>query len=132
MKRIIRKCLGISMSVAGGIIGVGFASGREIVSFFARFGLVSLLYCFLSGMAFFVLSYIILLINHENKKRKNMKNIVKNVHIINKNSNKFAFFDIFLFLSQIMICGAMFAGLYVLLNDLYFPHIHLYFLISVF
>ena len=114
MKKMFKKCLGISLSIAGGIIGVGFASGREIVSFFARYGFASLFFCLVSGFVFFILSYLILIINHGNKNCKNDDICAKNHEFICKYGRNFQFFQIFLFVSQLMICGTMFAGFRVL------------------
>ena len=63
MKNIFKKSLATSLSIVGAMIGVGLASGKEVVSFFARYGFGSLAFCFVSGVGFFALIYVSLKIN---------------------------------------------------------------------
>lgn len=119
MKRTIKKCFGIALSVVGGVIGVGFASGREVVTFFSRFGFISLLLCFIAGIAFFVLSYVILINNQNNKNCKIINNLCKNDMKINETSKTDAFFNVFMFILQLFISSAMFAGFNTLLSGLF-------------
>lgn len=121
MKNVLKKSLAISLSLVGAMIGVGLASGREIVSFYAKYGFVSLLFCIASGFIFYILIYVSMKLNsdlinmHKNKNRKNDKHDIKNnqsVRICNKKYVKFSIYNIILYVCQIGICSAMFAGLY--------------------
>lgn len=132
MERILKKCFGIALSIVGAMVGVGLASGREIVSFFARFGFISILFCFISGIVIFLLCFTIFEIerkiknNHKNsvnyanlKNRKNHENSIKNVKSIQICEKKYKNIDIFkiiLFVCQLSLCGAMFAGLFSIFN----------------
>lgn len=120
MKSVIKKSLAISLSFVGAMIGVGLASGREVVSFYAKYGFVSLLFCLLSGVVFYCLIYICLKINsqiknsHKNKKRKSGENDVKIGQTVQFGSKKHVLdktYNIILYVCQIGICSAMFAGL---------------------
>jgi len=123
MRSLIIKSLIIGLSVTGAIVGVGFASGREVVSFFAKYGKWSFLLCFLTGVCFVLISYILFIMfdeeefrknRHINKNRKNDNNSLNNSETVrflyNKNC-KIDFFRIVLFLCELIICSAMFAGI---------------------
>lgn len=123
----LKKSLCISLSIVGAIVGVGFASGKEIVTFFVRHGYLSLLFCLTTGFLFGLFSFIIfklykskdlneakVKISHKNKKRKNAEASIKNASTIqnnNKNTKTDNLFNIVLFVCQISICSAMFAGI---------------------
>lgn len=123
MKNIIKNSLANSLAVVGSMVGVGLASGREIVVFFAKYGYWSICFCLCSAIMFFVLILASGLINtkntHKNKKRKieenALKNDVKTSKIANKTRTARAF-DIILYICQISICSAMFAGINSLLD----------------
>ena len=114
MKRMVYKCMGIAMSVSGGIIGAGFASGREIVSFFARYGFYGLFFCLLAGVGFVILCYLVFN-SSKNKKRKMCEMSNEKQLKIDKNKVQNKTSTIFLFLSQLVICSAMIAGVRVVL-----------------
>lgn len=122
----MKKCLSISLSIVGAMVGVGLASGREVVSFFARFGFLSLIFCLISGLIVSLLCYLIFEIERRNnthkksdkyannKKRKNVNIQCKNAYIAKICDTKHKSIDIFgviLFICQLSLCGAMFAGL---------------------
>lgn len=120
MKNIFKKSLATALSIVGAMIGVGLASGKEVVSFFARYGFWSLAFCFVSGVGFFVLIYISLKINskcknaHKNKNRKTEINKVKYEYITQIGYKKHAttyLYNMILYICQISICSAMFAGI---------------------
>lgn len=122
--RNIRKLFSISLSLVGSMVGVGLASGREVVSFFARYGLASIFFCLISSFVIFCLIYASMLIclknNHENKKRKIEEYCVKSRSKIQVCRNKFAsmkIFGIVLFLCQVSICSVMFAGLFSMFSE---------------
>lgn len=130
MKAIIKKLLLNALAITGGIIGVGFASGKEVLSFFVKSGYIGLVFCLLAGCLFTVFSYMILTLearkNHTsdkiwlNKKRNLTPNAVKFVVKNNENS-KINFldkiFNMVLFICQLAICSAMFAGISSLLGE---------------
>ena len=106
MKNVLKKSLAISLSLVGAMIGVGLASGREIVSFYAKYGFVSLLFCIASGFIFYILIYVSMKLNselinmHKNKNRKNVKNDDKNnqsVQIYNKKYVKISIYNMILY-----------------------------------
>lgn len=52
----VRKSLAAALTIVGTIIGAGFASGREVYQFFARYGLYGLTGCMLAMMLLCILS----------------------------------------------------------------------------
>ena len=56
----MKKSVIVSFSYIAAIIGAGFASGAEIVSYFLKYGKQSILGIILSGVLFGVLSYFVL------------------------------------------------------------------------
>jgi len=125
MQRLFKKCLAISLSMAGAMIGVGLASGREVVSFFARFGFFSPLLCLFSGIIFFVLCFLIFEISKKNVPDceqisfsvTNQSEIQGSAackpthHSSAKKRGHLGFQNITLAICQISLCCAMFAGL---------------------
>lgn len=64
----MKSVFGAVAVVIGSMIGVGFASGREIASFFAVFGLWGILFCFVAGIVFAFAVYLILSTDNKNSK----------------------------------------------------------------
>lgn len=91
------KCLFISLAITGTIVGVGFASGREVVSFFTRFGFWSIAFCFIAGIMFGLFCYLIMRLGDEGQG--------------NHKSKADKIFNFILVVCQIAISSAMFAGL---------------------
>lgn len=123
--RSFRKLLSISLSLVGAMVGVGLASGREVVSFFARYGMMSILLCALSAFVVFVLVFVSFLLlfknRHKNKKRKNEENSMKYHERLFNCCEKFRMntvFDIVLFVCQLSICSVMFAGMFSLFSEI--------------
>ena len=79
----------------GTVLGSGFASGKEIVVFFSRFGNLSFLYIFFSCVLFFLLFYFFL---------KNAEKILK---IVEKSKAV----KCLTFFVSLIFCSSMFAGL---------------------
>lgn len=126
MKNIFKKSLATSLSIVGAMIGVGLASGKEVVSFFARYGFGSLAFCFVSGVGFFALIYVSLKINsnykntHKNKNRKSEINNVNYEHTTQIGHKKHVsnyLYNTILYICQISICSAMFAGISSILDS---------------
>lgn len=51
--------------ILGCFLGAGFVSGREVASYFSRFGSVSYYACFVAGVLFFVLTYFFFKVSSE-------------------------------------------------------------------
>lgn len=120
MGKIFKKSLSTSLSIVGAMIGVGLASGKEVVSFFARYGFLSLVFCFASGFGFFALIYAGLKINtvfenaHKNKKRKRVNKNQKYRNTMQFEHKKHVTYNLYnaiIYVCQISICSAMFAGI---------------------
>lgn len=96
--------LSVFLIFFGTMIGAGFASGREIYIYFARYGAYGLLMALVISGAFFVLGYIFLQLGK--------KCIVKNLTDFFKLLfGKFSiFFEILIMFSYIIVLSAMFAG----------------------
>lgn len=140
MKNIFKKSLATSLSIVGAMIGVGLASGKEVVSFFARYGFWSLAFCFVSGVGFFALIYVSLKINsnckntHKNKNRKSEINNVKYERTTQVGRKKHVsnyLYNIILYICQISICSAMFAGIGSILETFRMPFILKFLLLIV-
>lgn len=126
------KVLKASAVIIGAIIGAGFASGKEIFEYFAKYGIVSLLFvvplffCF----AFFINTYLKFGEKMQNLHLKQCTNLIcKHKKIFGLNLN---LCDIGLFLTFLVLCSAMFSALVSLLAT-YLPSGHkwLYFLIAL-
>ena len=127
----IKRAVLLGLSLTGAIVGVGFASGKEIWTFFAQYGYWSILFCVLAGCLFGALAFLIFIISDYHrevdqanicrrikkriiKKRKIAKYLLKNntqKRKIIKNNATDIMFSVLLFVCQISICSAMFAGL---------------------
>ena len=88
----------------GTIVGAGFASGREVYIYFARFGFWGLVMTIVAGITFFLLGYIFLQLG-KNCKADSLTDFFKLLF------GKFAhIFEIIIIFSYIIVLGAMFAG----------------------
>lgn len=109
--------------IIGSIIGAGFASGKEIYEYFAKFGSISILYCLPLFFLFFIL--IKTYLNFGSKfKSSNLKTF--NIIILNSISSKkvkFNFINIFMFLTFFILSSAMYSGLFSLFKT-YFPNLN--------
>ena len=81
--------------VFGLVVGSGFASGKEIFVFFARFGAISYLYIFLACILFFCVFSLFLL------KGKKISEVIEKSKVL----------SLILFLVSVIFCASMFAGL---------------------
>lgn len=63
----MRQKLLIAFILVGAIMGAGFASGRELVSFFGEYGYFSIFIVILAGLLLFGFAYIMMRIGAENK-----------------------------------------------------------------
>lgn len=126
------KVLKTSFVIIGAVIGAGFASGKEIFEYFAKYGIWSLLFVIplFFCMYFFFYTYL----NFGSKQKdfnlkESNKYLCKSIKIFNKNIN---FFDICLFLTFLIHTSAMFSGLIALFST-YLPsgYNFIYFLISL-
>lgn len=88
----------------GTIVGAGFASGREVYVYFARFGICGLLMTILSGVLFYWLGYVFLQLG----KRCKVQTLSDFFKLI---FGKFAsIIEIIVIFSYVIVLGAMFAG----------------------
>ena len=88
----------------GTVIGAGFASGREIYVYFARFGIYGLVMSILVGLYFFYLGYIFLQLGSKTK----ANTISDFLKAIFGKFDKIA--EIIIIFSYIIVLSAMFAG----------------------
>lgn len=108
------KTFKIALIIIASIIGAGFASGKEIFEYFAKFGICSLLYLIPLFLCFFIFTKILLNYGSSNNAFKNKKVFIfKQLNIIN----------VIMFCTFLIISTAMFSGL-VSLFQTYFPFIN--------
>lgn len=98
----MKKVLPAVFLIVGTIIGAGFASGREISVFFARFGVYSLFFLPILFLIFYYVFKLLLSIG----KDKKFDNIYK-LHAFTKNS---VFMNALICLTFIVFTSAMFSG----------------------
>ena len=126
------KVIKISSIIIGSIIGAGFASGKEIFEYFAKYGIYSLFFIIPLFIFFSFFIYIYLSFGQQTKglEFKNANKLLcKDKKIFNI---KFNLFNIFLFISFLILCSAMFTALISLMQT-YFPYGHklFYFIIAI-
>lgn len=102
----MKKLFLASMLILGAIIGAGFCSGKEIVSYFAKYGLVSLFFVPLMFLLYYFIFKLFLSFGRKEKLSR-LDDINKSVF------GKFHHFSNFvMFLIYLVFTAAMFAGLY--------------------
>lgn len=126
------KIIKISAIIIGSIIGAGFASGKEIFEYFAKYGIYSLFFIIPLFIFFSFFIYIYLSFGQQTKglQFKNANKLLyQGKKIFNLNFN---LFNMFLFFSFLILSSAMFSALISLMQT-YFPYGHklLYFLIAI-
>ena len=101
----MKKTLVFALIVIGTIIGAGFATGREVSQYFARFGYVFIPCALLAGMLFYFFYVFLLKISRE-------KNFANYQTFSKQSFGKFRFyFDAFLCVSFLVLCGSMYASI---------------------
>lgn len=116
----LMKILNSTFLIVGAIIGAGFASGKEIFSYFAKFGSISLLILPILFFLFyfFIITYLKLGAKHKNVEvEKINNNLCRPISILNKRIN---YLNVFMFLTFLILSSAMFSGLVALIKT-YFP-----------
>ena len=103
----------------GTIVGAGFASGREVYVYFARFGIIGLFLTIFAGFSFFWLGYIFLQLG----KKCKVNSLTDFFKLL---FGKFSvIFEIIIIFSYVIVLGAMFAGFdslqKIILNNTTFP-----------
>ena len=98
------KSLRLSLFIIGTIIGAGFASGKEIATFFTRFGFLGVALSVLCGYLFYLTSKLFLNAGQAIK-TENFSDVSK--HLFKKRG---IYFDLFLCLCFSISSGAMVAG----------------------
>lgn len=99
-----------SFLIIGAIIGAGFASGKEIFSYFARFGKMSLLFILPLFIFIYLFTYCIFCFSKRSKE--------KNILDANKNiwGNKSYVLSLMMFTTYLIICASMFSAIISVLN----------------
>lgn len=127
---MIKNCfvwLKIIVLMLCSVVGVGFISGAEIYQFFVRFGKFSYLGVFIFFLLMFFLTNKILKQNQHSQNVLKMNNYTKNM-VNNTFLLKFKVKSKLLFFNILMMSSAMFAGLFNLINKLFFNN---YILLSI-
>ena len=105
----MKKVLSVVFLIVGTIIGAGFASGREISVFFARFGIYSLFF-----MPFlFILLYFIFKLFLNIGRHKNFDNIFE----LNNFTNNSIFMNTLISFTFLIFSSAMFSGAVEILSN---------------
>ena len=110
------KVLKTSMLIIGSIIGAGFASGKEIFTFFAKYGVISLLFVVPLFFLIYLFNYVYLKFG---SKFKNF-DLKKGNHLLCKNKSFFKItynpLNVIMFLTFLILSSAMFSALVALLQ----------------
>ena len=101
----MKKSFSSVMIIIGTVIGSGFASGKEITTFFTVFGYYSFLSLPIIFFGFYFCIYKLLLIGSKNK----IENIDQLNYLIFKKNNKII--KIFTFISFVIISSTIISGL---------------------
>lgn len=100
----MKKVILFTSIIVGAIVGVGFISGKEVVTFFARFGVIGLLFSVFAGVCFGVLIYYFS-INNKNVSTliysKKPQNCVKTCEKWHQNNEKLQISVIF---QKVLLC----------------------------
>src|SRR5690554_914089 len=103
----------IAMAYIGTVIGAGFATGQEILQFFTRYGYNSIYAIVLATLLFIIVGKKILLLG---RRLQAPSFGVLIDHVFGPIS---PIVNIYLAISYVLICGAMFAGAGALLYELF-------------
>ena len=95
------KTLSLSFLIIGTFVGGGFASGKEIMLFYSRYGVISIVFCLLSGVLLYYLIRTFLLIGKCGVS-------CYEINIFRRRVN----FKWFLVLCNLVLVASMFAGVY--------------------
>ncbi len=127
------RLIKISFVIIGAKIGAGFASGKEIFEYFAKYGVYSLFFVIPMFIFFYWFTFICLKFGSKrtdyNIKNSN-KQLSKNVMLFGKDIN---IYDTFFLLTFLILCSAMFSGM-VSLFITYFGYVNksiLYLIVAV-
>jgi len=118
-----------ALMIVGAIVGIGFVSGKEIVSFFFKYYNWSIVLCGLSSMLLFIILFVMVnkgddthnnVINQKNKKCNNQNITVKNNTGNIIQGNKIVVFkQMCNGCFQVVISGCMLAGICSLLSVIF-------------
>lgn len=117
------KELKTAFLIVGAIIGAGFASGKEIYVYFAKYGGISFLFLIPLFFLIFLFTKTFLSLGNLNKQvsiSSINNSICPSFSIFNKKVN---ILNIFMFFTFLIICSAMFSGLEALVKT-YFPYLN--------
>lgn len=124
------KVIKVSSIIIGSIIGAGFASGKEIFEYFAKYGIFSIIFIILLFIFFSLFINIYLTFGKQTKGLEYVhanKLLWKDRKLFNYNFN---LFNIFLFFSFLILSSAMFTALISLMQT-YFPYGNKYIYFSI-
>lgn len=110
------KVLKTSLCILGSIIGAGFATGKEIFTFFAKYGVYSILFLIPLFFLFYIFNLVYLKFGSKFKNcdlQKTNRLLCKDKTILNL---KFNFIDVIMFLTFLILSSAMFSAIVELLN----------------
>lgn len=110
------KNLKTAFLIVGAIVGAGFASGKEIYVYFASFGGISILFLIPLFALIFLYTKVLLKLGNCNKQISitSINNaICPKFEVFNKKIN---ILTIFMFITFLILCSAMFSGLKALLE----------------
>lgn len=96
------KTFGLIMIILGTFIGAGFASGKEIATYFASFGWCSIIFAIICGVLFYFFIITCLKIGYNNKTKEFNFNDNKNIYKI--------LLQLFFVISSLIITSSMIAG----------------------
>ena len=114
------KELKISLIIIASVIGAGFASGKEIFEYFAKYGVCSLLYLLPLFSCVFIFTKTLLNFGSRNvcvEISECNKFLCKDINIFKKKINPL---NVIMFCTFLILSSAMFSGLYALLKT-YIP-----------
>lgn len=120
------RILKITFTIIGAVIGAGFASGKEIFEYFAKYGISSVLFVI---PLFFILFFFIKMYLKLGSKINNFNLCHCNDYLckkVNMFGIKFNYLNCFMFFTFLILSSAMFSGLISLFKT-YIPTISEYF-----
>ena len=123
----MKKVLQASLVLVSAIVGVGFISGKEVVTFFAKFGLVGLIFAVIASIIFGItIAYFLLKSNDIDKLLfcKKPQNSIKQSEKVAQNDKIYSINAIFknlLLVAYVIISAVMISGFRVVFNDFLSP-----------
>ncbi len=123
----MKKVLQTSLVLVSAIVGVGFISGKEVVTFFAKFGLAGLIFAVIASIIFSItIAYFLFKSNDIDKLLfcKKPQNLIKQSEKVPQNDKIYSINVIFknlLLVAYVIISAVMISGFRVVFNDFLSP-----------